>query len=477
MPKRLGGRDTPAKAQDCKHAPEEADLFDSNPFFYLKRRPEFAAAVLMFACTCGVAAQPPVPGAAPAPATVALQDGSGAYATGHYRNLLAEDGHTQREIQAKIDAAYAQLFHGDPKTQSVVSATGSNANGPLMYLTDWGSGDVRTEGMSYGMMIAVQLNKKADFDGLWNWAKTYMYIADPKHPAYGYFSWSCKTDGSPNDETPAPDGEEYFAMALLFAGNRWPGGHGIYDYHAEALQLLGAMRHRAVISGPTKYGPRTIGPEVDEKNAMILFVPGVMPQPFTDPSYHLPAFYELWARWGPAEDRVFWQRAAQSSRAFFVKSTDPHTGLTPSYANFDGTPYINQFPLSGVFGYDAWRTASNWSVDWSWWRKAPAEQELSDRIQRFFAAQGINSYGPLYTLDGKSFSLDAKPTPARHPVGLVATNAVASLAATDKATARSFTDALWNAPIPSGQERYYDGMLYLMSMLHLSGEFRIWGPQ
>jgi len=45
--------------------------------------------------------------------------------------------------------------------------------------------------------------------------------------------------------TPAPDGEEYFAMALLFAGNRWPGGHGIYDYHAEANQLLTAMLHRA----------------------------------------------------------------------------------------------------------------------------------------------------------------------------------------------------------------------------------------
>ena len=179
----------------------------------------------------------------------ASKNGAGAYATGKYRNLFQEDGHSQKEIQAKIDAAFQQLFHGDPQTQSVVFAAGSNANGPLMYLTDWNNHDVRTEGMSYGMMIAVQLNKKAEFDALWNWAMTYMYISDPKHPSYGYFSWSCKTDGTPNEETPAPDGEQYFAMALLFAGNRWPGGHGIYDYHAEALKLLTAMRHRAVISG------------------------------------------------------------------------------------------------------------------------------------------------------------------------------------------------------------------------------------
>jgi len=36
---------------------------------------------------------------------------------------------------------------------------------------------------------------------------------------------------------------------------------------------------------------------------------------------------------------------------------------------------------------------------------------------------------------------------------------------------------LWDMPIPSGEQRYYDGMLYLMSLMHLSGEFRIWEPR
>jgi oligosaccharide reducing-end xylanase len=405
------------------------------------------------------------------------QNGAGAYATGKYRNLFLEDGHSQKEIQAKIDAAFQQLFHGDPQTQSVVFAAGSNANGPLMYLTDWNNHDVRTEGMSYGMMIAVQLNKKAEFDALWNWAMTYMYIGDPKHPSYGYFSWSCKTDGTPNEETPAPDGEQYFAMALLFAGNRWPGGHGIYDYHSEALKLLTAMRHRAVITGATKFGPRTVGAEVSDENGMILFVPGITPHPFTDPSYHLPAFYELWARWGPEEDRAFWAHAAEVSRAFFVKATNPQTGLAPDYANFDGTPCKMPFSAnSSNFAYDAWRTASNWSVDWSWWRKDSTEPLLSDRIQSFFVSQGIDTYGPVYTMDGKLASPRKGSTPEDHAAGLVGTNAVAGLAATDKARAKQFTEALWNTPIPFGQGRYYDGMLYLMSFMHLSGEFRILGP-
>lgn len=422
------------------------------------------------------------------PPTVALpatgaEEGHGAFASGHYRNLFAEDGHSEAEIRAKVEAAYQQLFHGDPQTQAIVFAAGSNANGPLMYVTDWANHDVRTEGMSYGMMIAVELGKKAEFDAIWNWAKTYMYVSDPRAPSYEFFAWSCKTDGTHNSEGAAPDGESYFAMALLFAGNRWPGGKGIYDYHAEAEHLLSAMVHRPVIPALAQDGSqnlnghRIVGPMMHEDPPMILFVPEVMADPFTDPSYHLPAFYELWARWGPEEDRAFWRRAAETSRAFFVKTTNPATGLAPSYANFDGSPHANRFPQSGEFGYDAWRTASNWSVDWSWWQKAPAEQALSDRLQAFFESRGIETYGPVYSLDGKDLGATPGLTHEDHPAGLAGTNAVAGLAAIDRSRAKKFTESLWNTPIPSGQNRYYDGMLYLMSLMHLSGEFRIWGPQ
>lgn len=405
-----------------------------------------------------------------------LDDGHGAYASGRYRNLFREDGHSEKQIRAKIDAAYQQLFHGDRQTQAVAFAAGSNANGPLMYLTDWANHDVRTEGMSYGMMISVELNHKAEFDALWNWVETYMYVSGPKAPSYEFFAWSCKTDGTHNSEGAAPDGESYFAMALLFAANRWPGGAGIYDYRAEAEKLLAAMVHRDAITAETKRGPHTVGAEMNQDPPMILFVPDVMPHPFTDPSYHLPAFYELWARWGPPADRDFWERAAEASRAFFPKVTNTETGLAPDYANFDGSPLGGFFRQANDFRYDAWRTASNWSVDWSWWHKAPAEQTLSDRIQRFFLGQGVDSYGPTYTLDGKPLGTVPGRTKEGHPEGLVGTNAVAGLAATDRARAKQFTEALWNTQIPSGQSRYYDGMLYLMSLMHAGGEFRMIGP-
>jgi oligosaccharide reducing-end xylanase len=405
----------------------------------------------------------------PAPWTRGAEPG-GAYATGRYRNLFVEAGKTPAATKAKIAAAFRQLFHGDPKTEAVYFAAGKNANGPLAQIRDIGSGDVRSEGMSYGMMIAVQLDKRSEFNALWNWAKTYMVHSDPASPAYGYFSWSLKTDGTPNDEMPAPDGEEYFATALYFAAHRWGSGTGIYDYRAEADRILMAMRHRKDITGPTVKGEMTAGNLFEPKLAMVRFTPDVVNWEHTDPSYHLPAFYELWALWGPKEDREFWGQAAEASREFFQTAANPKTAFTPEYANFDGTPWLAPWNArSADYHADAWRTAMNWSVDWAWWAKDPRERELSDRLQSFLELQGIDAYVNHYSLDGKPLGKDRS-------TGHIAMNAVAGLAATEP-RAKKFVEALWDAPVPTGQWRYYDGMLYLLAMLHCGGEFRVWSPE
>jgi oligosaccharide reducing-end xylanase len=56
---------------------------------------------------------------------------------------------------------------------------------------------------------------------------------------------------------------------------------------------------------------------------------------------------------------------------------------------------------------------------------------------------------------------------------MVATTAAGSLAATPGPISKAFAEQLWNIPIPSGEQRYYDGMLYLMNLMHCSGNFRI----
>jgi len=110
-----------------------------------------------------------------AAAAATTTDGAGAYATGKYRDLFAEAGRTPQEIDARIARAWEQLFRGDEQTQRLYFPSGANENGPLAYIPDIQHTDVRSEGMSYGMMIAVQLDKKAEFDALWNWSMTHMY--------------------------------------------------------------------------------------------------------------------------------------------------------------------------------------------------------------------------------------------------------------------------------------------------------------
>lgn len=392
----------------------------------------------------------------------------GSVASGQYPNLFAEAGFRQADIDAKVQSAFDQLFRGDPKTQTVYYLAGTNEHGPLAYIHDVNSGDVRSEGLSYGMMIALQLDKKPEFDAIWNWAKTHTYHTRPDHPARGFFAWSVKTDGEPIDEMPAPDGEEYFITALYFAAAKWGNGEGLYDYKAQADQLIRDVLHRESITGMTNRGEMTAESLFDRDVKMVRFTPDVANKDHTDPSYHLPAFYEVWARVGPEADRAFWSDAAQVSRDYLYRAAHPTTALTPDYGNFDATPWAASWRADSVdFRYDAWRSAMNWSMDWSWWAKDPRQVELSNRLQAFFASQGMDDYVSLYTLDGK-------PLGDEQPTGLVAMNATASLAA-DHPRRLDFVRALWDRPVPSGHFRYYDGMLYMMALLHCSGRYRAHG--
>ena len=60
----------------------------------------------------------------------------------------------------------------------------------------------------------------------------------------GYFAWSVQPDGTKNSFGAAPDGEEFFAMALFFAAHRWGDGEGIFNYSREAKELLHTCIHK-----------------------------------------------------------------------------------------------------------------------------------------------------------------------------------------------------------------------------------------
>lgn len=383
--------------------------------------------------------------------------GNGAYFTGSYPNGLTDLlGRSGAEVQCRIDSAFHQLFYGHDSTERVYYHVGPD----MAYIEDIGNNDVRTEGMSYGMMIAVQMNKKAEFDRLWRWAKTFMQFTDGPHK--GYFAWHCKTDGTVLDSTAASDGEEWFAMSLFFASARWGDGQGIYAYRAEAQRILTTMLHKE-----SEPGHGNVTNMFNALEKLVAFVPKVQGNTFTDPSYQVPHFYELWARWA-AKDNQFWCAAASASRRLLRRAAHPTTGLSPDYSDFRGRPISPRSKGHKDFRFDAWRVAMNVAIDWLWFEKDKWQVTQLNRLLEFFHSRGIQNHGNQYTLKGKKLG-------DNHSAGLVAMNAVAALASTND-DRKDAVEELWNTRVPTGHYRYYDGMLYMLAMLQVSGNFRIYDP-
>ena len=270
----------------------------------------------------------------------------GAGAMGHMETSLFEQcGYSREAIQARLERNWYEMFEGPDKIYW------ENDEG-LGYVMDTGNHDVRTEGMSYAMMIAVQYGRKDVFDKLWGWVMKYMFMTEGLHQ--GYFVWSVDPSGVPNADGPAPDGEEYFAMDLFLASARWGDGEGVYEYSRHVRSIL----HTCVHQGEDGEGYPMWNPE----NHLIKFIPETE---WTDPSYHLPHFYEVFAERADEADRPFWAQAAKASREYLVTACHPQTGMNPEYSNYDGTPHVDERDHWHFYS-DAYRTAGNIGLDCLW---------------------------------------------------------------------------------------------------------------
>jgi len=381
-----------------------------------------------------------------------------AFETKEYRNIFAEIGKSKEEIDKKIKDAVNVFFFGSEE-ERIYHPAGED----MGYLEDTGNHDARTEGMSYGMMMCVQLNMKEEFDRIWKWSKTYMFMNEGW--GEGYFAWSCALNGDRNANGPAPDGEEFYAMALFFASHRWGDGEGIFNYSQEARNILSACIHKGEEG-------RIGHPMWNRENKQILFVPG---SEYTDPSYHLPHFYELFALWANEEDREFWKEAAQASREYLTKACHPVTGMNPEYGNFDGSPMSKELPWGGKhdkFYSDAYRTAANIGLDALWFGKDAGHYAAPVRLMKFLKTD-LEAARCVFEVDGTPLEMTVL-----HPLGLLATTAQGALAvekdSADWEVAKQWVEWFWNQPLREGDRRYYDNCLYMFAILALSGNYRIY---
>jgi oligosaccharide reducing-end xylanase len=141
----------------------------------------------------------------------------------------------------------------------------------------------------------------------------------------------------------------------------------------------------------------------------------------------------------------------------------PTTGLVPLRANFDGTPV----PGADRFVPETYRTHIHMVLDRIWTGGEAWYVEESNRLLAFFTTKGLATYGRIFTLDG-SDTVD----PDHDPSLVVMNGAMAAIATGPQA--QMFVAEVWSLPTPVGPARYYTGILDLLALIVLGGQFRVW---
>lgn len=378
----------------------------------------------------------------------------------NYFNTLL--GISDEETSERIRNVWDHFFtpgdisrYENPDQKSVYYLDGDKG-----FILDTGSNDVRTEGMSYGMMISVQLDKPEVFDRLWKWSKANMaYGQDSAWD--GYFCWQCLPDGTKIGGSNASDGELYYVTSLFLAGKRW----NKPEYTAEANDIL----HKIMSKNGATTGVYNL---FDNDTRLITFVPDSLGYGFSDPSYQLPAFLDFWSTTADS-NQDFWEEAASAARDHLINSANPIMGLHPDYSTYDACPY--RWPMAGydtsMYMYDAIRCAMNIGMDsYLTGKDVERQKDVITRLIRFFKDDNY-THG--------HFNTDGSNPSGTYSCGMAGSNAVGAIALAkstspeERELAAEVIKRLWETTPPQGKFRYYEGMVYFLSMLHVSGNFSL----
>jgi oligosaccharide reducing-end xylanase len=351
----------------------------------------------------------------PASAATSTIVGNGCTPPAQYENLfITLLGQTQASSDAKLAAAWNQLYN--PSNANTVFYNGPGTG--EAYVEDIADSAVRSEGQSYGMMTAVQLNHQTEFDELWTFVKNHMWKSGSNT-----ISWQTNTSGAVTGSGGAPDGDEWFAAALVFAHYRWGDTSGKYNYGTEAQATLNLVRTT----------------DFNQSLHLVRYYTGTDSNG-TDASYMLPAFYQTWACFDTA-NAAFWNSALTATRAW-LQTAAGTTGNIGDQSSFAGA-------TTNSSGDDKLRIVANFMSDLNFFDADPFETTYASEYATWVTSNNNGSTAMLACNGLLGFGLPAS-------------------------SGTPFVQKLWSVAIPTGQYRYYDGTLYTIALLHVSGAFRLW---
>ena len=307
-----------------------------------------------------------------------------------------------------------------------------------------------SEGIGYGMLIAVYMNDQQLFDELWKYEQQWLSM-------YGLMDWYIDAAGSMRVGTgAASDADEDMAFALLMADRQW-GGQGSLDknYLDVAKDQIQKIWDHEVHEGK-------------------LIKPGDgwnLPDPWkvVNVSYFAPSYYRAFAA---ASGNTGWNDVVSTSydtieNALNDTNKNTSNGLVPAWSTSDGAPTNAAFANAPTnYQYDSCRTPFRVGIDYCI-NGEPRAKSYVAKTSQFFAGIGV-----AQVVDG--YNLDGTPQPAHTPGQSAAFIGPATVGAMSDPTFSTLLEqgyaAVATRNLLVGGE-YYDGSWTMLSLLMLSGNF------
>jgi endo-1,4-beta-D-glucanase Y len=317
-----------------------------------------------------------------------------------------------------------------------------------------------SEGIGYGMLLAVMLDDQHTFDIIYQAANSIAY-----DESNGLHHWRINSDGTIADEASATDAELDIAAALIFADQRvqneeWQ-PNSERPYGEEAQSILDAI-YEVHVTDDRILQPGTL-PGFDGIN-------------FTNPSYFAPAWFRIFDAF---EEGERWQPLIDEGYALLEASPGAANGLAPDWSSIDGeeaTEHCEQNNISLAncqfrMQYDAIRVSWRVGLDCLWFDELRA-CDWTKRATAFLNSLPVSQRARLYNLDG-TLTVDYQDS------AMISMWYFAALAGDDPFLAAEIRDQLYHFGDPYGRgywgespELYYNQSLALLAATYITGDFR-----
>lgn len=309
-----------------------------------------------------------------------------------------------------------------------------------------------SEGIAYGMLIAVMCDEQALFDGFWGYAQLFLNKS-------GLMDWYIAPDGNSRlGVGAATDADEDMAWALIMAHRQW-GTRGQQRYLDAAKRLIEAVYTTEVDHGQW---PDLLLPGDDWRGRDVF-----------NPSYFAPNQFRTFGEMCGTSEA--WRAIIDVGYHVVFRSLDAargnaNNGLVPAWCTSNGNP-VEAFPGALTnYQYDSARMPFRMIQDYQLCQDERATRYLTD-VSDFFARIGAEAIVDGYALDGTPVP---DPKAARPNPGSAVFVGCAATGAMFNGKYQPFIDAAY-ARVRTGQllarSRYYNHCWTALSLLMLTGNF------